>query len=272
MMTCPPHERLLAHVEGLDSDADRAELKGHLRDCRSCRDELAILVAVTRALRNTSALGPPDMACSESDELLAYADGRLDPVRASEFEAHLVHCGSCVAELADVWATREHDECDPSPETVALVMRRLAEDRRTLLVRISEKTLMAARTVAASIETLAGWSIVPDLPAAAAARSRRSIVHVLWREASDITVEYLVEWSSGAAELTGRIESEEGRAQAISVALSNDEGTRGPESPDAAGRFGPWRLAPGQNRISLSGAPIVGGLSHHGIAVDAVCD
>ncbi len=271
-MRCPPHERLLAHIEGLESDAERTELKGHLQDCRSCRDELAILVAVTHVLRDASGVAAPGRACGESDELLAYADGRLDSLRATEFEKHLVHCGSCLAELADIWAMRESDECDPLPETVARVMRRLTEERRTLLVRISEKTLTAARTVAASLETLAGWSVVPDLPAAAAARSRRSIVHVLWREAPDITVEYLLEWSAGSAELTGRIESEEGRAQAISVALSNDEGARGPESPDAAGRFGPWRLAPGQNKIFLSGAPIAGGRSHHGIAVDAVCD
>ncbi len=271
-MVCPPRERLLAYIEGLETEVERAELEKHLRNCPSCRRELAILTAMTHALRERAGPAVPDTVCTRSDELLAYADGRLDSSGAAEFERHLVHCRSCLAELADMWAMGESHECDVRQETIERVMKRLTEERRTLLVRISEKTLTTARTVAASVEELLGWSVAPHVPLAAAARSRHTAVNVLWREEGGITVEYLLEWSGGFAELTGRVEKGGRPAPAISVALSNDDGTRGPESLDAAGRFGPWRLASGHNRISLSGASVAGGLSHHEIAVDAVRD
>jgi len=272
-MACPPRERLLAHIEGLESEVERAEMERHLDGCRCCSEEVAILTAITDVLRGTAArCADTGKICSKSDELLAYADGTLEPSVAAEFEEHLVGCRSCLRELADVWAMSGPEECDASPEAVARVVKRLAEERRTLLVRISEKTLTAVREAAASIEELAGWIVVADLPAAAAARSHRRTVHVLWREEGGITVEYVLEWSLGSVELTGRVMSAKGPAQAISVALLSDDCVRGPESTDSAGRFGPWKLAPGQNTISLSGTPIAGGLSHHGIMVDAVRD
>jgi anti-sigma factor ChrR (cupin superfamily) len=272
-MACPPRERLLAHIEGLESEVERSEMERHLHNCRSCSEEVAILMAITDALRGEAGTSAaPDTICSRSDELLAYADGALDPSVAAEFEEHLVHCRSCLRELADVWAMGGPDEADAGPEAVAGVMRRLAEERRTVLVRISETTLIAVRTVAASIDNVAGWSVIPDLPAAAAARSRRRMLRLLWREEGGITVEYVLERSRGFIELTGRVKNAEGPAPAISVAVANNESARGPQSPDSAGRFGPWKLAPGQNTILLSGTSIADGLSHHEIMVDAVRD
>ncbi len=272
-MVCPPRERLLAHIEGLESEVERAETERHLGDCASCLEEVASLAAITGVLRGAAAKSADAGAvCSKSDELLAYADGRLEPSIAAEFEKHLIHCRSCLGELADLWAMSGPYEYDVGPEVVALVAKRLAEERRTLLVRISEKTLTAVRAVGASIEELAGWSVVPDIPAVAAARSDCCKVHLLWEEESGITVKYVLEWSLGSVELTGRVMSAKGPVEAISVALASKDDARGPDSPDSEGRFGPWKLARGQNTISLSGTPIAGGLSHHGILVDAVRD
>jgi hypothetical protein len=94
------HETIVRYVDGELSDAEKIEMKEHLRDCHQCSDFLSF----TSGLRDTlKEMAPhelaPDTACPKSETLVAFSAGQLDEKEAQLVRKHAVFCKECLEEL-----------------------------------------------------------------------------------------------------------------------------------------------------------------------------
>ena len=236
--------------------------------CERCRERLREVVEISRALpgrgrgrgtapadRSGAGRATPGDGCPGDETLAAYADGSLEPRRAGRVEAHLARCEACLAEVADLIALSAAQERDAPDRSVQRVLARLDEERRTAVVRLAERSIELIRGFARARPSEAGaMPAGAPTPAYATARAARAPVRVGWAGEGPLEVECEIRPVLEGATLTGRVTSGAAPALATSVTLVTPAETWGPESPDRRGRFGPWRLGPGRNRLVLAGS------------------
>ena len=161
-------------------------------------------------------------------------------------------------------------EFDAPDSAVAHVLSRLAGESRTAVLRWAERTVELVRDFAGGLADGVGSALTPDLvPAVALSRSQGSEVRLHW-ESGGAVFEGVARAGGDAISLTGRVTVAGAPASATSATLSSAAPTRGPESLDADGRFGPWPLSPGENTLRLTGLPLeAGGTAELIVRVDA---
>jgi anti-sigma factor RsiW len=264
---CPTDETLHAFAEGLLDRAEGTDLEEHLKACELCRVRLREIVDLSRALgaygrdrraapdaRREGERGAPPEGCPGDELLAAYADGSLEGRSAARVEAHLARCESCLATVADLLALSGAEEHEVRAGSVEKVLARLDDERRTAVVRLAERSVELIRGFAApGLREGPGTPFAGPAPAFATARGVRAPIRLGWSGAGPLAVDCEIRRVADGAALTGRVTSDATPAPATFVALVTPDGTRGPESPDARGRFGPWKLGPGRNRLVLTG-------------------
>jgi len=258
---CPSGEDLLAFAEGVLDGAKREAIESHARSCDRCRGRLSEIDEMIVALR-AAGRGEPTASggCPSGETLAAYADGSLDARRATRLERHLARCRACLSEVADLLALAGAERRDAPDRSVDAVLARLEAEGRTAVVRLVERSVTLVRGFTrAGGSAGVGAPFGAATPAFAAARGGRAPVRLAWSAGDGVEVECEVRGEAAGAILTGRVSASGQPARAASVALSTDAATHGPESPDARGRFGPWPLHPGSNRLTISGVGSAGG-------------
>lgn len=252
---CPPGEDVLAFAEGLLEGAKRGAIERHAATCDRCRERLRRLTEITGALRAVGRGGSTTSEeCPDGEALAAYADGSLDPRRASRLERHLARCRACLSAVADILTLAGAERRDAPDRSVDAVVARLEAEGRTAIVRLVERSVTLIRDFArAGASDEVGGPFGAAATAFAEARGTRAPVRLAWSAADGVEVECEVRGEAGGAVLTGRVTASGAPARAASVALATQSTTHGPETPDARGRFGPWPLRPGPNRLSICG-------------------
>lgn len=252
---CPGREELLRFVEQtLDEPAARS-VREHIASCDACRAELESIARITGLLRSARSLARTgeERACGRGTELAAYADGGLSEEDARAFEKHLAGCASCMAELADLWALEGPADRDVRDAVVNRTLGRLTDEGRTAIVRLRDRVVELVEGFAGTLAD----ATAPDSVPVAVSRAAPERVDLSWKDESGLRVEAVVEAHEDRVLLTGRIGLPSGSPAAVSASLSSGGGhTVGPESLDAAGRFGPWRLSSGSNTLRFSGSPL----------------
>ncbi len=259
---CPEKRIIIELALGALEGHEEREAREHVASCDECRGDLARTCEVTDLLARAAGTPPPKRTagCTDGETLLAYADGSLRQDEAAQVESHLAACPACLSELADVWKLAGEEIADASDEAVTRVLERLAGQGREAVVRQAERTISVvrdfARAAAAAVEEL-----VPQGEPALAAVSRAGGDRVVlsWEGPQSLALESRLRLTADGLTVVGRVTREGEAARGISVALDAGERRVGPESPDTDGRFGPWNLAEGTNRITLSGSRIPGG-------------
>lgn len=256
---CPNRETLLRFVDGSMGEEDVRTLGEHLERCEACRLEISALRRLVELLRSAGSVRhlPAAGVCPDGETLAAYADGSLSAARSLEFEEHLAGCAACVSELADLWALSGPPTMDAPDSAVAAALSRLDRSARTAMVRWSDKAVELVRDFATALsEVVSSSGLEPAL--AAASRAASEPVALNWA-GSGLEVRAIVESGADGPSVTGHVSSGSGDTAAVSVSMSWGGGKRGPESLDAAGRFGPWTLVEGSNVLRLTGGPLASG-------------
>jgi len=259
---CPDRERLLAFVEGtLDAEAS-ASVRRHISSCASCGEAVREISRLTGLLRSAGSRGlSPDDECPEWGTTAAYADGLLRPKERQSAERHIAGCDSCLRLLGELWSVDEVSARANARSVERSVLERLERDARTAIVAWREGTLALVRGFARGLreaaDTVAAEGARPTV-AAATVRGSTSIGFG-WRGDGGLSLECEVRGADGRPSLLGMVSMNGEPDPSTSVALRSRELDRGPETPDAMGRFGPWPLTPGENTVILSGARVPGG-------------
>jgi anti-sigma factor RsiW len=265
--TCPPEETLHSYAEGLLGEDERSAIEAHLGSCGRCRGLVGSLEHAHRTLaeagagrRGAGSLEPPgrsatpEAGCPDPELLAAYADGSIEGRRAAAVEDHLVRCGSCLTEVADLLAMSAAPGRDAPDRAVERALGRLDREGKTAVVRLAERSVALIRDFARTAAP--GATVAPfeaPAPAFATARRGRAPARLHWSGGRDLHVECEIMWAGEGPALTGRITAGHAPARAASVTLRGPAATRGPESIDARGRFGPWPLPAGTSTLVLSG-------------------
>ena len=138
------------------------------------------------------------------------------------------------------------------------------------VVAVAERSVELIRDFArAGLSGAGGGPFDAPAPAFATARSGRAPIRLLWSGDGGLEVECEIRRATRGATLTGRVTAGGGPARATSVTLVTPGETWGPESPDPGGRFGPWPLAAGRNRLVLAGGTEDDGAVELSIEVEA---
>ena len=280
---CPSGDVLHAFAEGLLDPPDRGDVETHLDGCESCRRRLREIVELSRTLRAhgrdrapvavdrpDGGLGASSERCPDDEILAAYADGSLDGRRAAQVEGHLARCAPCLTEVADLTSLAGAAERNAPDRRVERVLARLDQERRTAVVRLAERSVELIRDFArAGLSGVGGGPFDAPAPAFATARSGRAPIRLLWSGDGGLEVECEIRRAARGATLMGRVTAGGAPARATSVTLVTPGETWGPESPDPGGRFGPWPLAAGRNRLVLAGGTEDDGAVELSIEVEA---
>lgn len=266
---CPEEERLLLYAAGELPEEESAAVAEHLEACESCRESLSFLTSMTEALK-TAASAPagapiPDTAqarwggCPGPEELAGYADGTLTGKKLGEVEHHLAHCGACLTEVADLRSMAGNGVLDAPESAVRAVLTRLDRDSRTAVVHRTGRAMELVRDFASRVAEAAVGAALTPAPATAASRAAGREIRLEWSGDGGSRFEAVVAASEEEATLTGRVTVRGRPSPAVSVSMTTDDGAAGPESPDAAGRFGPWAVSSGENVVRVTGLPEGGG-------------
>lgn len=270
---CPEKAALLLFAEGELSAGDAGEISRHIARCPECEDAVTRLRAFALALRRVGASkdrfhggrvdAPADARssrdCPEEEVIAAYADGSLDAPAATGVERHLATCDRCLSEVADLWSMSRPAEHDAPDNAVAAVLTRLAREPRTAVLRLAERSIELVRDFASCVAGEAGGRLAFEpVPAVAYGRSASTEVRLHWSEGG-AALEGVARVEGSIVSLTGRVTVEGVPATATSATLVSTDSISGPESMDADGRFGPWRLSAGTNLLRLSGLPAKAG-------------
>lgn len=278
--TCPDRERLLLHAEGELKGRDGEQIAAHVAGCEACTETVSSLRALAAVLRRAGLQGgglvragdPVSLlsrkrsavptgtsrsgTCPDPGTIAAYVDGSLEGDRTGEVERHLVRCGTCLAEVADLWAMSGAAEQNAPDRAVSGVLARLEGESRTAVLRWADRSIELVRDFASTwAEGADGIPAFAPEPLVATSRSSSPEVRLHWSGGVGVLVEAVVRAEGPAASLTCRVTVDGTPATAVSVVLSSDSVTTGPESPDTDGRFGPWPLARGENVLRVTGLP-----------------
>jgi len=241
------------YIEGGLEERERSEIDGHLVDCRRCAEATESLSRLIELLKRAGRGHPgPPADCRNGESLAAYADGSLGSAEARAFELHLAACPACLAELADLWRLAGAPTHDVRDEVVERVLRLLRAEGARARVRWVERSLTLMRDF--------GGRVVQTLPAAepvpVLARAGAESIRLRWSGEGSVC-DLVLRMDANGPSVTGRLTDDAGRPEsAISVGLRSKAGDRAPETPDGAGRFGPWPLNAGENTITLAGTGI----------------
>ncbi|MCD4689969.1 zf-HC2 domain-containing protein [bacterium] len=269
---CPTVEALLKHIEGRDEGVERTLIERHLADCPECRTRAAGFRGLLEDLK-TAAVAP-ELArdeCAAGYDASAYVDGDLGFDECAAFEEHVAGCRSCLAELSDLIAVRRADAPLPSDEMVASVLDRLSRERSRVVLRLTSGVLeFIEGWIDTATALVAGSEPGSGEPVVAGVRSASAPVTLRW-ETGDKYL-FLCEFSATAAgaEVMGRVLRDGRPALDLAVDLRGRSGSHGPESLDARGRFGPWRLAAGESMLSFRALGLRDGL--HPITIEIAAE
>ncbi|MBD3367428.1 MAG: hypothetical protein GF405_04535 [Candidatus Eisenbacteria bacterium] len=239
---CPEEKRLPLLMGDELRTEDRRGLERHIESCPACRVRLRELRSVVAALGTAAGPNLSGAACARSDDVLAFAEGSAPADARRDIEEHVARCSSCRALLADLWAMSGESDMDVPGHVVRRVLDRLEADATSAVVRLVREGVEVVRRFA---EEAAGPALEP-----APARGPGDVV-LTWAGPGGLAVGLTVRARGDEAEVIGRALVEGSPAPDLTVALAGASGERGPESPDGAGRFGPWGLSDGENRILI---------------------
>ncbi len=267
MMTerCPSGEELLGLVRGALDDDAASRVRGHVDSCNDCRERVVGLEEITRLLRRGGEARTADDSlrsdseCLDPELVAAYADGSADGETSVLVERHLANCGSCLAELADLWHLSSGGVVADAPErAVRAALARLESEGRTAIVRWAGATVSVVKDFARAQtevleEVLAGkGELQPAL-----ARAGAEAVLISWRGERGLVLEGRIDIREGGRPaLAGRLTRLGCPDLGLSAALSGLGERHGPESLDSEGRFGPWSLASGENTLRVTGRSV----------------
>jgi anti-sigma factor RsiW len=256
----PDGEMLLMFVEGmLDGDAARV-VNEHLKSCKACMRAAQRTTELLWVLRNagTVRLRTRSAPCPAETELASYADGALCAERRAAVEAHLAVCNACLGGIADLWALEGPLTADAPASSVERVIERLRREPRPASVRWAGRTLKLVRGFVEAAGGFGAPAVMDGLEpalATAGARDHRPEERLEWTDGRGVRVAGRIELTPGGPALSGFVTHEEAPAATVSVRLTNKAATRGPESLDVTGHFGPWPLSVGSNVLHLTGLP-----------------
>ncbi|MFH1689422.1 MAG: zf-HC2 domain-containing protein [Candidatus Eisenbacteria bacterium] len=268
--TCPGRETLLLHTEGELSGREADDVSEHVARCPDCEEAVSRLRVLTAALRRAgepegrSRAADPDAPlgslfsgeCPGAEAIAGYADGSLETGAAAEVEKHLVSCGACLSEVADLWSMSGPAEHDAPDSAVAAVLARLGNESRTAVLRWAERSIELVRDFASGLaDDVSRGLVLGPAPAAAVSRSSGQEVRLHWSGGGGAVLEGIARAERGGVSLTGRVTVGGAPGASTSAALSSAAVRKGPESLDADGRFGPWPLSYGTNLLRLTGLP-----------------
>jgi anti-sigma factor RsiW len=230
---------LRGEVEG----EERERLERHVASCDTCRARLETLRPLIASLRAGAATPAAAEAgeCREAASVMAYADGTLDASDRPAVESHLARCTACRTLLADLWTMDAPAAWDPPPRAV-----------RAALSRLTTPSAAVVRLVKEGLEVVRRFAAEAAVPETAPAGARApDVVALSWGGPDGLTAELNVTKTADRAELVGRLLVRGAPDPSLTVGLRGPAGTRGPETTDEAGRFGPWSLGVGENTLVL---------------------
>lgn len=267
MMTerCPSGEELLGFVRQALDDDDASRVGAHVGSCDDCRERIAGLQKTTRLLERAGEARPPHdvvrcaAECPDPELIAAYADGSADADTSTMVERHVARCGSCLAELADLWHLSSGGAVADAPERAVVgALARLEVEGRTAIVRWAGATVSVVKDFARAQAEVLEEALAGDGGLQPAfARAGAEAVLISWRGEHGLVLEGRIDIRSGGhPALTGRL-TRLGRPDlGLSAALSGTGERHGPESLDSEGRFGPWGLAGGENTLRVTGRSV----------------
>lgn len=255
--TCERADLIPAYLAGELAEHEARSFEEHLASCPNCADAVEAFEAVSRRMPALGGRGGLTEDCLDPETLAAYADGSLDGPKRGAAERHLAVCERCLSEVADLWREAAGATLDVSNAAVDRVIERLRGQTEVALVRWAGATLSVLRGFAEEADRLTGSRDERPQPAIAGVRDAgEQRASLFWDNGRGTSLRCSVELRSGRPVLLGQFTGGAEALARISVSLTTAEGGRGPESPDAGGRFGPWPLGTGRNTLSLSGGGI----------------
>jgi anti-sigma factor RsiW len=270
---CPEKSIIMELALGALEGHEEREAREHVASCHECSVDLARIEEVADLLKRVAGEAPLDRAsgCPDGETLLAYADGSLRAEAETSVESHLAACPACLSELADTWRLAGEEIADASDDAVTRVLGRLAAQGRVAVVRRAEQTITVVRDFARAAAAAVEGIVQGGEPAlAAASRSDGGRITLSWEGPENLALESRLSLSRGGLTIIGRVTREGTPLSGVSIAHDSGARRHGPESPDEDGRFGPWDLDEGTNRITLSGSRIPGGAVE--LTIDVRCD
>lgn len=240
-------------AEGLMPPAEAEALDEHVRGCRECARSLSDVREMLRLLRQAAStdVATAGDECPQWELTAAYADGSASGVELARAESHVAGCARCMSFVADLWSSGEATEGVMDPGRVERLLNRVVRRGRTAVVRWTSGAFSLVRGFAAELGEGVESALCGELATEGAVRGARSL-SLRWTS-GEVVVELEVRLLDEHPSLAGMITACGEPARDVSVALGEGATSRGPESPDAAGRFGPWPLSEGSNELRLSG-------------------
>jgi len=103
MSTCPNREAMQDFVDGELSKAQSEQIAEHIKECETCKKELAEILMLYDALRKIVDADP----CPELEELKSYAERNCNEEQIVDIQKHLDNCSRC---KSCIWAFQASDE------------------------------------------------------------------------------------------------------------------------------------------------------------------
>jgi hypothetical protein len=120
-MKCPKQETLFKYQMNRLPPNKQRELKAHIEDCSTCRNEQAFLKLMNLTFADKRELQIPaeGRECCNEETLSAYIDRTLTKSQRVDVEAHLAQCERCLSELVvlyDLVESMKSEGVQPTPD------------------------------------------------------------------------------------------------------------------------------------------------------------
>lgn len=90
-MPCPNEDSIIAYLGGELDSIEEGELLEHMKCCEQCWQIARELLLIQHGLGEIARENP----CPSREEVLAFAEGQLDPSREAGFQEHVTGCLAC---------------------------------------------------------------------------------------------------------------------------------------------------------------------------------